>query len=566
VSIRLTRIRAPATLSDLAVFPDPAIRGLADACGLAVADDRGEVERMRPSAFTIALVALALTAPACGGKSDGAGAEYVRYHEPSQGWTAKVPAGWRSVVLGPAFVRGDPLTDPTRLLLRTYRDTSPAGALHELESSEGITVTARGGTRAGEVLRWQRFRARKAGAPQVAVDVAVARDGASTHLAALAARGAELPRLAKTALLPALDSFVPGAPDRPRSVLATEPGDPAYWPTAGWRTASAASQGMDGDRLDAMVAQIRAARLPIDSVTVVRHGYVVLDTRFGRFATGGLGEPYASGRLHELQSATKSITSMLLGIALHERGATVRTTLVQLAAAAHYVPRNIDARKRAITLQDLLTMQSGLAWKESGYAYTAGSGNDVIGMLATRNWTKYVVDRPMATRPGTTFVYDTGTSHLVSGAITLLAGRTAAALAATRLFAPLGIHQSKWLVAPEGVNAGGFGLLLQPRDLARLAFLYLHHGEWNGRQIVPASWAEQSTTDQVADPLHEYGYLWWLDRADGYAYMAGLYGQLAVVVPDEDLVAVITAHLPATVDATAVTRWLLESYVLPAAR
>jgi CubicO group peptidase (beta-lactamase class C family) len=349
-------------------------------------------------------------------------------------------------------------------------------------------------------------------------------------------------------------------------VLAAEPRSPAYWPTAGWRTASPASQAMDGKRLDAMLAEIRAAKLPIDSVTVIRHGNVVLDARFGGFVSGKLAEPYASGRLHELQSATKSVTSMVLGIALRESGAPVRTTLVKLAAAAHYLPRNTDPRKRAITLEDLLTMQSGLAWKESGYAYEPGSGNDVIAMLATNNWTKYVTDRPMADRPGTTFTYDTGTSHLASGAITLLTRHTAAALAATRLFAPLGIHKAKWLLAPEGVSAGGFGLLLQPRDLAKLAFLYLHHGDWNGRQIVPAGWIEQSTTDHVPDPLHEYGYLWWLDRADGYAYMAGLYGQLAAVVPGKDLVAVITAHLPATTDATAVTRWLLETYVLPAAR
>jgi CubicO group peptidase (beta-lactamase class C family) len=84
--------------------------------------------------------------------------------------------------------------------------------------------------------------------------------------------------------------------------------------------------------------------------------------------------------------------------------------------------------------------------------------------------------------------------------------------------------------------------MLQPRDLAKLAYLYLHQGRWNDRQVVPAEWVTQSTTDHVADPLHDYGYLWWLDCA-----------------------AVVTAHLPATVDATAVTRWLLEKYILPAA-
>src|SRR5581483_4641919 len=127
-----------------------------------------------------------------------------------------------------------------------------------------------------------------------------------------------------------------------------------------------------------------------------------------------------------------------------------------------------------------------------------------------------------------------------------------------RVFAPLGIRRFKWLTAPEGTSAGGFGLQLQPRDLARLAFLYLHRGRWAGRQLVPAAWVERSTTDQVADPQYEYGYLWWLDRADGYAYMSGLYGQLAVVDPGRDLVAVITSHLPGSVDGGTVTRFLRE--------
>jgi CubicO group peptidase (beta-lactamase class C family) len=354
----------------------------------------------------------------------------------------------------------------------------------------------------------------------------------------------------------------------PGSVLAASPPAPSYWPTTGWRVASPASQGMDARQLGAMLARIRSANLPVDSVTVIRHGYVVLDRRFGRYASATLGQPYASGRLHELQSVTKSVTSMLLGIALQGRpasGISVKTPVLKLAAARHYVPKNTDARKRGMTIEDLLTMQSGLAWKESGYAYTAASGNDVEAMFKTGNWTNYVIDRPMAAQPGTTFNYDSGTAHLVSGVVTILTGRTAEAFAATRLFGPLGIHRHSWLTAPEGTSAGGFGLALQPRDLAKLAFLFLHHGRWDGRQIVPAGWVEESTTDHVADPRHDYGYLWWLDDSNGYAYMAGLYGQLAVVDPGKDLVVVITSHFPATVDATDVTRSLLATYILPAA-
>src|SRR5262249_1418034 len=151
-----------------------------------------------------------------------------------------------------------------------------------------------------------------------------------------------------------------------------------------------------------------------------------------------------------------------------------------------------DVRKRAMTIADLLSMQSGLAWRESGYAYTPGSGNDVMAMLATKDWAKYVIDRPMAARPGTTFVYDTGTSQVVSAAVTLLTPRPAWAFAAQRRFGPLGIRRYRWLAVPEGSSAGGFGLALEPLDLAKLAFLYLHHGRWDGRQIVPAAWVEQS--------------------------------------------------------------------------
>ena len=324
---------------------------------------------------------------------------------------------------------------------------------------------------------------------------------------------------------------------------------------------------MDGRRLDAMVAEIRARRLPIDSVTVVRHGYVVLDRAFGRFAAGTLGEPYASGSLHELQSATKSVTSMVLGAALAGQpagGVGVDTTVADLAATVGTVPRHLDPRKRAMTLEDLLTMRSGLAWRETGYAYTPGSGNSVVAMFRTPNWTQYVVDRPMADRPGTRFNYNTGASHLVSGAVTVVTGRTADEVATEAIFGPLGIRDVRWTRAPEGVTAGGFGLALTPADQAKLGFLYLQGGRWDGRQVVPQDWVAASTTDHVAPP-EEYGYLWWLDRADGYAFMAGLYGQLIVVAPQQDLGAVVTAHIPAEVDASTVTRWLVERYVLPAA-
>jgi hypothetical protein len=184
------------------------------------------------------------------------------------------------VVVGPTFVRRDPFTDPTRLVLRTYRNTAPAGALSKLSRDDGVKTTARRGTRAGEVLQWKLFRGQPAAAPRDAAEVAVATDGGNTYLAALVARRAELAGLVETALLPRSTASCRGpltgrrafsrlsrrlrhTGRRPRGALHRPP-----------------RRAWTGKRLDAMLARIRADKLPIDSVTVIRHGYVVLDARF----------------------------------------------------------------------------------------------------------------------------------------------------------------------------------------------------------------------------------------------------------------------------------------------
>ena len=520
----------------------------------------------------LCVLVLAATAAAvgCGGGSPaGPDAGYVRHHEPSQGWTADVPAGWASVAFGPTFVRGDPLADPTRLTLATCRGCTAAQALRQVATREGVRVPAREGARAGGALAWRLYRGRDGGRPRLAVDLAVAESGADAQVAVLVSPRGERSQLVQTALLPALDSFVPGSPDPPHSVLADTPRDPSYWPTAGWRTASPASQGMDGARLDAMVAEIGAAKLPIDSVTVVRHGYVVLDRTFGRFASGGLGEPYASGRL--ARAAVGHEVGHLDGARRRPPGPGRERRHRGDARPAPRRGRRLraartDARKRAMTLGDLLTMQSGLAWREWRLRVCArqrqrrgGDGRDE-GLVAIRHrppdGRAAGHDLRLRQRRG---AHRVGGDHRADGP----PGRGRWPRSAS---SHPSASTSRWLLSPEGASAGGFGLRLSPRDLAKLAFLYLHRGRWDGRQIVPADWVEQSTTDHSVDPTYEYGYLWWLDRADAYAYMAGLYGQLAVVVPAKDLVVVITAHLPAAVDASTVTRWLLETYVLPAAR
>jgi CubicO group peptidase (beta-lactamase class C family) len=219
-------------------------------------------------------------------------------------------------------------------------------------------------------------------------------------------------------------------------------------------------------------------------------------------------------------------------------------------------------------LEHLLAMTAGLAWKEWGAAYEPGTGNDLVTMIQTApDWTQYVLDRPMDQDPGTTFLYNSGASYLLSSIVSRLAGRPASDLAAERLFTPLGIDLFDWPAGPEGVTTGWGNLRLRPQDLAKLGLLYLQRGEWDGQQLLPAQWVEASTTDQVADPAYEYGYQWWLDAADGYAFMAGRFGQIVIVAPKQDMVIVIMANLPDTVSAAvSVPRWLAEEFILSAAQ
>jgi CubicO group peptidase (beta-lactamase class C family) len=465
------------------------------------------------------------------------------------------------------FVRGNPWADPARLIVESHPGRTADAALRAFAAARAIRVTGPGPGHDGVYLRWARHDGETDDERALPVDIAVAEDGTGAVVVALVAPPGERDDLVAAALLPALAAFAPGEPDEPRSILATPVADAPYWPTDGWRSATPEDHGMDGARLDAMMTEIHVRELPIDSVTVVRHGHVVLDATLGPFAEGGLRAPFASGSLHELQSVTKTVTSMVLGIALAGQpagGATLDTPALDLIHPRH-VPPVRDERMRTMTLRDLLTMRSGLDWAESGRLYLPGTGNDVLAMIETDDWTRFVLDRPMSEHPGARFNYDTGAAQLVSAAISGLAGRPADELAEEALFAPLGISDVIWKRAPEGVSVGGFGLLLEPRDLAKVALLALHRGRWDGRQVVPAEWLEAATTDQVGRPPHQYGHLWWMDRAGGYAHMAGLYGQLAAVSPARGLVVVITAHMPGDVDSSAVNRWLLEEFVLPAA-
>lgn len=301
------------------------------------------------------------------------------------------------------------------------------------------------------------------------------------------------------------------------------------WPTKGWATSTPEAQGLDAGRLARLVENVGAAKQ--DSLLIVRHGKIVLDAYYA---------PYAPGILHDLRSVTKSITGTLIAIALKNGNIdSVEHPVIDFFRDREIA--NLDERKKAITVQHLLDMTSGLAWQEKTY-----SGDEAVQrMYRSKDRIGFVLDQPASDVPGTRFDYNSGGSYLLSALITKRTGLGALEFAQRELFAPMGITDSNWRQPDStGIRDGSSGLSLAPHDLAKIGYLYLHRGMWDGRQIIPSSW-----TDRVAEGTlpatsdYHYANQWWSIPEKG-AYMArGRHSQLIIVLPKLDIVAVATGSL-----------------------
>jgi CubicO group peptidase (beta-lactamase class C family) len=331
-----------------------------------------------------------------------------------------------------------------------------------------------------------------------------------------------------------------------------------YWPTAGWRTAAPAEQGVDPAVLDDLDAIVPAGYPSVRSVLVVRHGYLVVE----RYRLG-----IDAGDGHDVRSVTKSFVSALVGIALKERRLQGLDQTVEELLADH-LPATADPRLRRATVEQLLTMTSGLAGDDSSLG-----GDDRIWerMAQSPDWVRHILGRRLDRAPGEDAAYSSATSHLLSAIVADTTGQSTLAFARAKLFGPLGIAAdnaleqtvSRWpptpaeLAAyeratvawprdPQGYHFGGGGLRLPARDLAKFGYLYLNRGRWGGTQVVPADYVAASTRPQSypSGGLGDYGYQWWVThqtaghdgfRAQGYG------GQVIQVIPDLDLVVVITS-------------------------
>ena len=292
-----------------------------------------------------------------------------------------------------------------------------------------------------------------------------------------------------------------------------------------WQLVPADQVGLDADRLDQSVEDIGALD-GVQGVLIARRGRLVAE----RYFRGAAGH-----RPHNLKSASKSVLSALAGLAVEEGVLELDQPIADVLPEAADLD---DPRKQAITVRHLLTMTSGLGSTSFG---NYGS------WVASRNWVLAAMARPLEAAPGTRFSYSTGGTHLLSATLARAAGKSTHDFAREHLFGPLGIRHSAWARDPQGIHVGGNNLSLLPRDMLKFGQLYLNRGRWDGRQILPWQWVDESTRPGLAGPRGRgriyggYGYLWWLrgPRERGAYIASGYGGQYIYVSPAEDLVVVV---------------------------
>jgi CubicO group peptidase (beta-lactamase class C family) len=302
----------------------------------------------------------------------------------------------------------------------------------------------------------------------------------------------------------------------------------------------ASAAGFDVGRLEGLVRSIRTEAYPnVHSVLLWRRGLLLFEEYF---------YGYRVDRPHQLRSATKSVVSLLVGIALD--AGLIHGEAQPVEALLHWDPSNDpqpDARKARITLADLLSMRSGLACDD----WDPTSPGNEQRLYSTADWVRSAMALPMIADPGTRPRYCSAGSHVAGRIVEMASGRDLLEFARSRLFGPLGIGGVRWPHAPVAANAATFGqLYLRPRDMLKLGVLVLGKGVWRGRRIVSGSWIERSTSPLTQIGSRRYGYLWWrqsfhIETPSGGTDVdtilaSGNGGQKIYVVPALDLVAVFT--------------------------
>ncbi|NHJ46934.1 MAG: serine hydrolase [Asgard group archaeon] len=302
----------------------------------------------------------------------------------------------------------------------------------------------------------------------------------------------------------------------------------AVWPTEGWATSSPINQQMNGAQLDSIDDYFLNWNddhqlSHIDQFVVIRNGYLIKEwyTIY-----------YDETDIHQIWSVTKSFICTLMGIAIEE-GYISSVNEYVLDFFSDRTIANVDSRKEAMTIEHLLLMSTGFAYP----------GDDAIwgSWMSASDQVQYILDLPMATDPGAIYNYDTGGSHLISAIIQEATGMNTSDFADQYLFNKLGISNYYWQEDKQGIAFGGHGLMMTPRDMAKLGYLYINDGYWDGEQILPDNWVNEVTQTQWTFNV-DWGYAkqWWTNPSYSSYSAQGRYGQSVFVFPDEEIIVAIT--------------------------
>ena len=280
------------------------------------------------------------------------------------------------------------------------------------------------------------------------------------------------------------------------------------------------NQGISSDLFTALLRELDASKdTEMHHFMALRHGKVICECNFA---------PYPKGMWHITHSMCKSITGMAIGMLIEEEKLKLDENIYDI------FPNHINAFSKifrpVITVENLLTMTSGVTFNESGIV----SGNDWLGSF---------LNASVNGKPGTEFQYNSLNTYVLSAIVTKRTGETLTEYLTPRLFGPLGITKYYWETCPKGITKGGWGLFLCAEDMAKLGQLYLQRGKWNGQQLVSEYWIEISTARHLKtqNDTYGYGYQLWMEQRPGSFEYNGMLGQNVIIYPDMDMVLVTNA-------------------------
>ena len=292
------------------------------------------------------------------------------------------------------------------------------------------------------------------------------------------------------------------------------------------------AEGVASPGIQAFLDAVAGTKQELHSLIVVRHGRIVAE---------GWWSPYAPELRHTMYSMSKSFTSTAVGLAVADGKLSVEDKVTSFFPDD--LPAQVSDNLAALQVKHLLTMSAGHE-KEPTFA-----------VVKEENWVRAFLAAPIIHTPGSVFQYNSTATYMCSAIVQHVTGQKVIDYLTPRLFAPLGIDGMTWETCPRGINTGGWGLSIQTDGLAKFGQLYLQKGQWDGRELIPATWVAEATSKHIQQPdpakpsrpkeqndwLQGYGYQFWRCQHGGFRG-DGAFGQYTIVLPEQDAVIAITGE------------------------